>query len=52
MFLYLLYGFEVSNAQEKSAVDVINLFDSRCGGPDMDVIAGYTTAKFRLNRPK
>ena len=45
-------GFEVSNAQDKSAVEVVNLFDSHYGGPEMDVIAGYTTAKFRLNRPK
>ena len=52
MFVYLLCGFEVSNAQDKSAVDVVNLFDSHYGGPDMDAIAGYTTAKFRLNRPK
>jgi len=51
MFVYLLCGFEVSNAQDKSPVDVVNLFDSHYGGPDMDVIAGYTTAKFRLNRP-
>jgi hypothetical protein len=52
MFVYLLCGFEISNAQDKSAVEVVNLFDSHYGGPDMDVIAGYTTAKFRLNRPK
>jgi hypothetical protein len=52
MFVYLLCGFEVSNAQDKSAVDVVNLFNSQYGGPDMDAIAGYTTAKFRLNRPK
>jgi hypothetical protein len=52
MFVYLLCGFEVSNAQDKSVVDVVNLFDSHYGGPDMDVIAGYTTAKFRLSRPK
>jgi hypothetical protein len=52
MFVYLLCGFEVSNAQDKSAVEVVNLFGSHYGGPDMDVIAGYTTAKFRLNRPK
>ena len=52
MFVYLLCGFEVSNAQDKSAVYVVNLFDSHYGGPDMDAIAGYTTAKFRLNRPK
>jgi hypothetical protein len=52
MFVYLLCGFEVSNAQDKSAVDVVNLFDSHYGGPDMDAIAGYTTAKFRLNRPQ
>ena len=52
MFVYLLCGFEVSNAQDKSAVDVVNLFGSHYGGPDMDVIAGYTTAKFRLSRPK
>jgi len=52
MFVYLLCGFEISNAQDKSAIDVVNLFDSHYGGPDMDVIAGYTTAKFRLNRPK
>ncbi len=52
MFVYLLCGFEVSNAQDKSAVDVVNLFDSHYGGPDMDVIAGYTTASFRANRPK
>ena len=45
-------GFEVSNAQDKFPVDVVNLFDSHYGGPDMDVIATYTTAKFRLNRPK
>ncbi len=51
MFVYLLCGFEVSNAQDKSPVDVVNLFDRHYGGPDMDVIAGYTTAKFRLNRP-
>jgi len=47
-----LCGFEVSNAQDKSPVDVVNLFDIHYGGPDMDVIAGYTTAKFRLKRPK
>ncbi len=52
MFVCLLCGFEVSNAQDKSPVDVVNLFDSHYGGPDMDVIAGYTTAKFRLSRPK
>lgn len=52
MFVYLLCGFEVSNAQDKSAVDVVNLFGSHYGGPDMDAIAGYTTAKFRLSRPK
>ncbi len=52
MFVYLLCGFEISNAQDKSAVEVVNLFDSHYGGPDMDIIAGYTTAKFRLNRPK
>jgi len=52
MFVFLLCGFEVSNAQDKSAVDVVNLFDSHYGGPNMDAIAGYTTAKFRLNRPK
>jgi len=52
MFVYLLCGFEISNAQDKSAVEVVNLFGSHYGGPDMDVIAGYTTAKFRLNRPK
>jgi hypothetical protein len=52
MFVYLLCGFEVSNAQDKSAVEVVNLFDSHYGGPDMDAIAGYTTAKFRLDRPK
>ena len=52
MLVYLLCGFEVSNAQDKSAVDVVNLFGSHYGGPDMDAIAGYTTAKFRLNRPK
>ena len=52
MFVYLLCGFEVSNAQDKSAIDVVNLFGSHYGGPDMDAIAGYTTAKFRLNRPK
>ncbi len=52
MFVYLLCGFGVSNAQDKSAVDVVNLFDSHYGSPDMDAIAGYTTAKFRLNRPK
>ena len=51
MLVSLLCGFEVSNAQDKSAVDVVNLFGSHYGGPDMDVIAGYTTAKFRLNRP-
>ncbi len=52
IFVYLLCGFEVSNAQDKSPVDVVNLFGSHYGGPDIDVIAGYTTAKFRLNRPK
>jgi hypothetical protein len=52
MFVYLLCGFEVSNAQEKSPVDVVNLFDRHYGGPDMDVIAGNTTASFRANRPK
>jgi hypothetical protein len=52
MLVYLLCGFEVSNAQDKSAVDVVNLFGSHYGGPDMDAIAGYTTAKFRLSRPK
>jgi len=52
MFVYLLCGFEISNAQDKSAVEVVNLFDSHYGGSDMDVIAGYTTAKFRLNRPQ
>ena len=52
MFVSLMCGFEVSNAQDKSAVEVVNLFDSHYGGPEMDVIAGYTTAKFRLNRPK
>ena len=52
MFVYLLCGFEVSNAQDKSAVDVVNLFGSHYGGPDMDVIAGYTTASFRANKPK
>ena len=52
IFVSLMCGFEVSNAQDKSAVEVVNLFDSHYGGPEMDVIAGYTTAKFRLNRPK
>ncbi len=52
MFVYLLCGFEVSNAQDKSPVDVVNLFDRHYGGPDMDVIAGNTTASFRANRPK
>jgi uncharacterized protein YchJ len=52
MFVYLLCGFEVSNAQDKSAVDVVNLFNSHYGGPDMDVIAGHTTAIFRANKPK
>ena len=52
MFVPLMCGFEVSNAHDKSAVEVVNLFDSHYGGPEMDVIAGYTTAKFRLNRPK
>ncbi len=52
IFVSFLCGFEVSNAQDKSPVDVVNLFGSHYGGPDMDVIAGYTTAKFRLSRPK
>ncbi len=52
MFVYLLCGFEASNAQDKSAVDVVNLFDRHHGGANMDEIAGYTTAKFLLNRPK
>ncbi len=52
MFVYLLCGFEVSNAQDKSPVDIVNLFDRHYGGSDMDVIAGNTTASFRANRPK
>jgi len=52
MFVYLLCSFEASNAQDKSPVGVVNLFDRHYGGPDMDVISGNTTASFRANRPK
>jgi hypothetical protein len=52
IIIFLLCDFKVSNAQDKSPVDVVNLFDRYYGGSDMDVIAGNTTASFRANRPK
>jgi len=55
--IYLLIAFSlinlsISQAQEKSPIEVVKLFDKAYGSPSMDEIANYTTPKFRDNRPK
>jgi len=48
----LLINLSISQAQEKSPIEVVKLFDKAYGSPSMDEIANYTTAKFRDNKPK
>jgi hypothetical protein len=55
--IYLLITFSLINvtiiqAQEKSPIEVVKLFDKAYGSPSMDEIANYTTPKFRDNKPK
>ena len=48
----LLINLSISQAQEKSPIEVVKLFDKAYGSPSMDEIANYTTPKFRDNKPK
>ena len=55
--IYLLIAFSlinlsISQAQEKSPIEVVKLFGKAYGSPSMDEISNYTTPKFRDNRPK
>ena len=47
-----LINLSISQAQEKSPIEVVKLFDKAYGSPFMDEIANYTTPKFRDNKPK
>jgi hypothetical protein len=48
----LLINLSISQAQEKSPIEVVKIFDKCYGGPLMDELANYTTPKFRDNKPK
>ena len=52
LITFLLINLSISQAQEKSPIEVVKLFDKAYGSPSMDEIANYTTPKFRDNRPK
>ena len=52
LITFLLINLSISQAQEKSPIEVVKLFDKAYGSPFMDEIANYTTPKFRDNRPK
>ena len=49
---FSLINVSISQAQEKSPIEVVKLFDKAYGSPSMDEIANYTTPKFRDNKPK
>jgi hypothetical protein len=52
LIAFLLINSGICQAQEKSPVEVVKLFDKGYGGPLMDEIADYTSARFRDNKPK
>ena len=52
LITFSLINLSISQAQEKSPIEVVKLFDKAYGSPSMDEIANYTTPKFRDNRPK
>ncbi len=49
---FLLFNFTLYNAQGKSPIDVVNLYDSCYGRHCMDEIADLTTPIFRNYQPK
>ncbi len=52
LITFLLINLNICQAQEKSPLEVVNLFHKGYGGPRMDEIADYTTSHFRANKPK
>jgi hypothetical protein len=52
LIAFLLFNLNLCYAQEKSPIEVVELFDKAYGSPFMDEIAEYTTPKFRDNKPK
>ncbi len=50
--ILLLTNLGIWQAQHKSLLEVVKLFDKTYSGPIMDEIAGYTTPGFRDNKPK
>jgi hypothetical protein len=52
LITFSLINLSIIQAQEKSPIEVVKLFDKAYGSPSMDEIANYTTPKFRDNRPK
>jgi hypothetical protein len=52
LLVFVFISPSVSMAQEKSPVEVVNLFVKGYGGSQMDAIADYTTPAFRDNKPK
>ena len=52
LIVFSLINVSISQAQEKSPIEVVKLFDKAYGSPSMDEIANYTTPKFRDNKPK
>ena len=52
LIAFLLINSGICQAQEKSPLEVVRLFDKGYGGPQMDEIVDYTTPNFRDNKPK
>ena len=52
LIAFLLINSGICQANEKSPLEVVKLFDKAYGGPLMDQIADYTTPRFRDNKPK
>jgi len=49
---FLLISLIICQAQQKSPVEVVKLFDKCYGSPLMDEVPDYTTPKFRENKTK
>lgn len=52
LITFFFVSLNICHAQQKSPIEVVELFDKCYGGPQMDEIADYTTANFRDNKPK
>ena len=52
LIFFFCAGLGVAGGGQESPAQVVNEFCARYGGPDMDTIAGRTTARFRDNRPE